>query len=84
MKDNYSLLSITKKSPDGKTVDGTWIQGAVNCTLEDATKRAIGYERKVWGIQTEVAVVRELPSPVPLLHGVWVGQKRLDTPRTFE
>lgn len=78
---NYSLINVTKSSSDGKMIEGTWIQGAVACTLEEATQRAIGYERKVWGVQTEVAVVAELPSSTP--QGTWAGLKRLDTPRKF-
>ncbi len=78
---NFSLLTITGKSDDGKVIEGTWIQNAVACTLEEATERAKGYERKVWGVQTEVAVVAEVPSPTP--QGVWAGQKRLDQPRQF-
>lgn len=71
---NYSLIQISAKSADGKIVDGSWIQHAVACTLEQATQRAIGYEGKC-----EVAVVAEVPSPVP--QGMWYNLKRLDTPR---
>lgn len=76
---NYSLINVTRESPDGKIVGGTWIQGVVDSTLEEATERAKGYERKVWGVQTKVAVVAEVPSSTP--QGQWYNLKRLDESR---
>jgi hypothetical protein len=79
---NFSLINIRKENSDGTIiVEGEWIQNAVACTLEEATQRAIGYERKVWGVQTHVGVVAELPSPTP--QGVWGHLKRLDKSRRY-
>lgn len=78
---NFSLINIRKESSDGTIIEGEWIQNAVACTLEEATKRAIGYERKVWGVQTHVGVVAEVPSSTP--QGVWANLKRLDQSRRY-
>lgn len=78
---NFSLINIRKESSDGTIIEGEWIQHAVACTLEEATKRAIAYERKVWGVQTHVGVVAEVPSPTP--QGVWANLKRLDQSRRY-
>lgn len=79
---NFSLIKINKDSRDETVIiEGEWIQNAVACTLEEATQRAIAYERKVWGVQTHVGVVAEVPSPTP--QGVWMHLKRLDKSRRY-
>lgn len=67
----FSLISVSKQV--GAKVTGNWLQNHVG-TLETATARAIEYENSQ---PITVAVVDEVPSPVPMLT-LWEDRQRLD------
>jgi hypothetical protein len=69
-----SLLTVYRTQPDG-TVDGHWLQNHVG-TIESALAAA-ARTNAVNGNRLDIAIVEEVPSPVPMLD-FWTRRKRLE------
>lgn len=70
------LSIIQVKREEGGLVDGYWLQDYVG-TLESALVEAQGHEQAN-GEKIKTAIVSQVTTTTPLLHGIFYGLKKLN------